>query len=831
MAVACLAVMAGAACAPLNPAYRANEFDFYLADLKAHLLIVAKGANSPARAVAQARSIPCLELAPGPEEAGLFTLCGPEATSPPAAVEAVPPDAVALLLHTSGTTARPKLVPLLQRNLCAAAYNISRSLELTPRDCCLDVMPLFHSQGLSMVYSSLAVGARVVCAPGFEAAQFYEWLDAFRPTWYSAAPTVQQAILEQASAHPETLARCQLRFIRATSAPFPLRVISGLERVFRAPVLEAYAMTEGPSQITCNPLPPRPRKPGSCGLATGPEVAVMDENGRRLPPGKIGEVVIRGAQVLQGYENNPEANARAFRDGWFRTGDLGYLDSEGYLFLRGRLKDMINRGGEKITPLEIDQVLLDHPAVAQAVAFAVPHARLGEDVAAAVVLQRDAAVTEAEIRAFAASRLADFKVPRQVVFLSELPKGATGKLQRLGLAEKLGLVTPGSVRPEGEEGFPAPGTDTEKKMAAIWAEVLKVQRIGTRDNFFHLGGDSLAAAHLLVQIEKHLGAKLPMSVLLEEATVAHLASLIDQQKESRFASALVPMQPLGHYPAFFCVHGVGGEVLSYTELAQHMAPDYPFYAFQAVKGSLDAEPPERLETMAAHYMEALRAVQPQGPYYLGGYSFGALIAYEMAQQLHALGQKVALLANIDQLSPLMRDRRVNWRSPVDLGRFLGNVPAWLWDDLCRPGPEGVFGAVRSKSRIVKQRLHHWLQPSRSWNAKREVEQIFDLAKIPGQFRRALETHYSVLRAYTPTAYPGRVTLFQARTRPLFRLSGPDLGWSSLVEGGLEIVKVPGNHQSVIKEPHVRVLAARLKDAIRKAQAQQEECESVSMAAC
>jgi len=213
-----------------------------------------------------------------------------------------------------------------------------------------------------------------------------------------------------------------------------------MEETFNAPVIESYGMTEAAHQMASNPLPPKERKAGSVGIAAGPEISIMDEAGALLPSGAIGEVVIRGQNVTSGYQNNPEANASAFTNSWFRTGDQGTIDEKGYLRLTGRLKEIINRGGEKISPREVDEILLDHPAVAQAVTFAMPHEKLGEEVAAALVLKEGETSTEKEIREFAGQRLADFKVPRRVIFLDEIPKGPTGKLQRIGLAEKLGIT-------------------------------------------------------------------------------------------------------------------------------------------------------------------------------------------------------------------------------------------------------------------------------------------------------------------------------------------------------------------------------------------------------
>jgi acyl-CoA synthetase (AMP-forming)/AMP-acid ligase II len=374
--------------------------------------------------------------------AGQFTLSGPAAT--PAASGTPGPDGIALILHTSGTTSRPKIVPLLQSNLHASALNIGKALALAPTDRCLNVMPLFHIHGLiAAVSASLAAGGSIWCAPGFDALKFFGWMKDAQPSWYTAVPTMHQAILSRAARNRDVIDAVPLRFLRSSSASLPAQVMLELVATFGAPVIEAYGMTEATHQMASNPLPPRAQKPGSVGIAAGPLLRIAHEVENRLIDG-TGEVVISGPNVTPGYESNPDANAKNFfmADGlrWFRTGDQGALDAEGYLSLTGRLKEIINRGGEKISPLEVDGVLLDHPAIVQVVAFAMPHAKLGEEVAAAVVLREGHTATEREIRDFAASRMADFKVPRRVIILDEIPKGATGKLQRIGLAEKLGLT-------------------------------------------------------------------------------------------------------------------------------------------------------------------------------------------------------------------------------------------------------------------------------------------------------------------------------------------------------------------------------------------------------
>jgi acyl-CoA synthetase (AMP-forming)/AMP-acid ligase II len=345
-----------------------------------------------------------------------------------------------MVLHTSGTTSRPKIVPLSQRNLCASATHIRSTLKFTGADRGLNIMPLFHIHGLiAGVLAPLSAGSMVFCTPGFNALKFFAWMDESKPTWYTAVPTMHQTILARAGKNAEVIARNPLRFLRSSSSSIPPQVIRELEEVFHAPLIESYGMTEATHQMASNPLPPAVRKPGSVGVAAGPEIAIMSEDGELLAPGGIGEIVIRGPNVTAGYESNPKANAEAYTNGWFRTGDQGTLDAEGYLSLTGRLKEIINRGGEKISPREVDEILMDHPAVAQVVCFGMPHPKLGEEVAAAIVLREGQQATERELQDFVGKRAADFKVPKRILILDEIPKGATGKLQRIGLAAKLGL--------------------------------------------------------------------------------------------------------------------------------------------------------------------------------------------------------------------------------------------------------------------------------------------------------------------------------------------------------------------------------------------------------
>ena len=441
MASAFVTIAQSAITAPLNPSYREDEFAFYMDDLKAKAIVVNKDYDGAAVSAAERLKIKIIRLVESEKIAGLFSL-DVKKDGDIVEEEAVNENDIALILHTSGTTSKPKIVPLLQSNIVASASNIAKSLSLSSSDRCMNVMPLFHIHGLiAAVSASLSVGASIWCSPGFNALSFFSNLDEAKPTWYTAVPTMHQAILARSGRNAETIRNNPLRFLRSSSASLPAQVMGELENCFGAPVIEAYGMTEATHQMCCNRLDKQ--KPGSVGIPAGPLVKIAHEVDDCLIQG-TGEVVISGDNVTPGYENNLEANEKSFfrinGERWFRTGDQGAFDKDGFLYLTGRLKEIINRGGEKISPLEVDSILLDHPEINQVVTFALPHPKLGEEVAAAVVLSLGSKSAEKDLKGFARERMAEFKVPRKIVILDEIPKGATGKMQRIGMAEKLGLL-------------------------------------------------------------------------------------------------------------------------------------------------------------------------------------------------------------------------------------------------------------------------------------------------------------------------------------------------------------------------------------------------------
>lgn len=427
--------------APLNPDYKQDEFQFFMEDQGAAAVIDLPGAkaNPNARGAANALNIPAWEAAWNADRVELVLSpnkpLGHPATASPVDAE----NDVALFLHTSGTTSRPKGVPLTHKNITASIRNIINTYEFTPNDCTVLAMPLFHVHGLiAGLLSPLSAGSSVyITASGkFAASQFWKDITRWNATWYTAVPTIHQILAGRYNEDYPKEKPPQLRFIRSCSSPLAPSILSDMERKFNAPVLEAYAMTEASHQMSSNPLPKNgPHKPGSVGIGQNVEIVTLDNAGHQLPPMRSGEICVAGANVTTGYRNNPKANAESFAGGHFHTGDLGYIDHDGYLFITGRIKELINRGGEKIAPVRIDEILLGHPSVAEAVAFGAPDEKYGEEVNAAVVLKPGANATSSELTAFCLERLSAFEIPKRYFFAESLPKTGSGKIQRKKVAE------------------------------------------------------------------------------------------------------------------------------------------------------------------------------------------------------------------------------------------------------------------------------------------------------------------------------------------------------------------------------------------------------------
>ncbi len=774
-AAAFLAVASCASFAPLNPGYRESEFETCLRQLAPAAILIEPG-DSAARSAAQYAGVPLIELAPVPDApAGIFTLDGQPRANRGASSSPLLDD-IALILHTSGTTATPKLVPLTHRNLYWAGTYIGQPLALSASDRCLNFSPLFHSLGITGgIVAPLVSGAATICTPGFNGEAFCDWMEEFAPTWYSAVPAVHQAILHCAAARISAFR--SLRLVRSAGAALPPALKDRLEHSLGVPVVQVYGMSEAPP-ITVEPLPPGVRKAGSVGVAQGPEVAILGENGRP------GEVLVRGPHVMRGYLGNPAANEAAFVGRWFRTGDVGHLDDDGFLFLTGRIGELINRGGEKVTPLEIDEILATHPAVAHAAAFAIPGGNLGEEIAAAVVLHAGMRIDEAGLQAYAAARLGDHKVPRRFVFVSEIPSGPTGKLNRLALASQ--LVPQIQARPRPPRSLPA--TEMEHIVASAWAGVLHIPDLGIDDNFFDCGGDSLGGIRMLSKLAPALQrARLPPGLLLQAPTIRKMAAVLADPTRLAGCSRVVAIQPEGAACPLFVV----GDGLEFRLVARHLGSDQPFYGVRVPPFEEEA-PPYTVERIASRCVEALRGVRPSGPYALGGWCFGGLVAYEMARQLEACGQPVTLVA-------LFEARNI--------------LPASAWVRFRRACQKIRFHLRRARDLGYVLRRVRTVSISPLGTLWRIVHRGYARLEMP--MPRLLQSHRQAesqaIASYRLSPYSGRVVHFWAEDRPRGKYRDLEYEW-----GKQEFEEVPGNHETIFQSPNAAILAAKLRTHLTRA---------------
>ena len=526
-AVTIISIAASAVCVPLNPDFTADECRRYFAELGVTALLTRPDINSASRAAALALGIMVVDL-PIPPRGGFgsFNIIGKTKRRISDDDFASSTDDAFILL-TSGSTSRPKMVPLTHASVCRSAHNVGAAIALEPRDRLLSVLPLFHGHGLiSGILGALAAGSSAVCTSGFDAVAFFGWLNEFRPTWYTAVPRIHQAVLSAGDGRRHDAQGSSLRLIRSASSTLAPTILCGLEALFGVPVIDTYGMTEAATQIAANPL--GRRKLGSVGQSAGAEIAILDSEGRRLSPGQRGEIALRGPTIMRGYFNNAAATQSAFRNGWFQTGDLGYLDAEGYLFIVGRINEIINRGGQKVAPTEVEEVLLSHPDVVEAVVFSVPHTRLGADVAAAVVLRPHAKVTVQNLRDFARKRQAAFKVPGLIRIVPEIPKGAGGKVKRSELAAALSMEQPAARGERGGKMAPV-RSQLEWQLTKIWEEILDCE-IAVDQDVFALGVDSLAVMQMILSLRERFGVDFSFEEIFDAPTVAALAVRLETSK-------------------------------------------------------------------------------------------------------------------------------------------------------------------------------------------------------------------------------------------------------------------------------------------------------------
>ena len=522
-AVTMLATMIWASAAPFGAGLDVDACAGLLARLSIDAVIV-QDERSPVAIAAKGLRLPLVHVSSGPADAaGVVRLSFGAARDP--AVRASPtPDDVAVLMQTSGTTARPKVVPVTHAQLLWTA----RQQPIDERDRYLAMGSLFTSAGLmAALLVPLTAGAATVITGAYDGARFVDWLDHFKPTYLSANPTVLASMLD-ALAKREPAAPRSLRFVRSGSNALPGATQHRLESALGIPVIQGYGMTET-GHIAQNPLPPRERRTGSVGIAMGTEVMILRDGNEASLDDVIGEILVRGPSVTRGYEGDAEANELAFQDGWFHTGDLGWIDGDGYLFITGRVRERINRGGAKVSPSEVDLAFMQHPAVREAATFAVPHPSLGEDVVTAIVLHEPGSTSVPALRAYALQHLAPFKVPSSVVLVDEIPRNSMGKVNRTALRDRLA----DDLRAD----YVAPRNAEEALVAAIFAELFDLPRVGAFDHYFRLGGDSLKAAQVVARVVDRCGFEIDIRVLFESPTVVEFADRVRAARDAPTVSA------------------------------------------------------------------------------------------------------------------------------------------------------------------------------------------------------------------------------------------------------------------------------------------------------
>ena len=801
MAAALMGAMSAAAASPVNPESTAAEFEkqFRLRGIDG--VIVDRDLNGPARTVAASLGLPVIEVERAdPETTGAVRLIPVEGGEKTFASAPGPQD-VAVVLTTSGTSSEIKVVPLRHHLLMRWATASAATMRLGPNDRMLHLVPLYYASGVVHTFRMLSAGGSLAFLQVGEMRTFFDAVEQFDPTWYTGGPTVQDYVREMASRKSGPGRNRSLRFIRTSSSSLDPKLALDLERILGVPVITGYGMTEaGP--IATNPVPPRDRKHGSVGLPVVGEVRIMDETGKLLPAGARGEVVVREDRVFDGYENDPEATETAFIDGWFRTGDEGYFDEDGYLFLCGRIKEIINCGGEKVYPMEVDAALLGLPGVKEAAVFPAPHPTMGEMVVAAIVPDEGQSLDERKIAGALRTKLSRFKVPRRFLFLDSLPRSPTGKIQRMKLTELLAE----HLNDEAQEETRAerrPPTVLEAELLKIFSATLRRDDIGLNDDFYELGGDSLRAIELFLEFERKLGLIMPSGLSAEAGTVAELAGKIEAGDTRR---CLVPIQPAGkRYPLFF-VPGRNGQLVGLLQLAQALGTDQPFYGFQTYVW-FDADDPYPVTSTAELvrlYVKEIRSVQPTGPYFIGGRSFGGRLACYIAQELKAAGEEVALLVMIDSYCRAGR-------------RYIG-LRRWL----AQRSTPGKTGRLLAGARFVQFRVKKSASDLRDRIRKAAVHAAWRVcrelglrppwfSRKPSQLMNGLvRFEHKHMRPYEGAAVYFKAALGEGST------AHPDVheAWPRLFPGGLDVREVGGDHFGCARQPHVEGLAAQLDECLR-----------------
>ena len=652
MAIAYLAVSNIATFVPLGSDFSEEQYRYYFKFLKTDTVIIPQENDGSLQQIAKVMNINILYLKKvNTHDEICYELYGGQEQETNLSVELAKNDEIAVISYTSGTTAQPKIVPRSHINEYYYALQSVKYLSLTEKDHVLIITPMFRGVSLNMLLASLASGGCAVCVNDLTADNIFRLINETSITWFFASPSVFQTLVDYAENNNIRITD-QIRFLNSGGAPLPDKLALRIKAVFNAPVFDAYGLTEV-GWIGYTAFAPKGPKKGSLGVPTHVEIAIMDDNGQQQGSNSIGEIAVRGPQVIKGYDNGHKVNEESFFGDWFRTGDSGYLDDEGYLFITGRIKEIINRGGEKVSPYEIEAAIARHPDVLQVAVFPVPGTGGNEDVGAVVVLQEGSSLYLKDLRRFLNGKVVAYKMPTSLYVISGIPVSDAGKVQRNVLFNEINAL---GIKPQLEsnssEEITLPRNETEAKLNKIFKKILPVKQISVTDTFFELGGDSLRAAILYERIQKTFKLQIPLKYIFQNGSIENLADyIISNHNRRTLHPFLVPFQEDGTKTPIFFVHAAEGESVIYRHIANNFDHNRPFYGIDFNPAAGNWDHPITFEQIAEHYIRDIRSIQPEGPYILAGYCVGGIIACEMANQLHEAKQEISLLAIYDAILP------------------------------------------------------------------------------------------------------------------------------------------------------------------------------------
>jgi amino acid adenylation domain-containing protein len=820
MLVAILGVLkAGGAYVPIDPAYPEERVAFMLRDAGMRALVTQKALTDSLPDYGA--HVVCLD-------ADWEKMSGESDANP---TSDVAPDNLAYVIYTSGSTGHPKGVQVTHGSVARLFEATRPLLNFDERD----VWTVFHSFAFDLsvweIFGPLLHGGRLVVVPLSVAqspAEFYELLRDERVTVLNQTPSALRQLFKLKGAAEKGAGSLSMRLVVCGGEAMP-REVAAHALAWQVPVWNFYGPTEATVWATIHEVTPDDLKHGLMPIGRSIESAetyLLDEDSRAGEPGEPGELHIGGACLARGYFNRPDLTAERFISNPFsdeanarlyKTGDLARTLPDGSIEFLGRLDHQVKVRGFRIELGEIESALTLHEAVRESVVTARDDERGEKRLVAYVVCAQPAPDTNALV-AFLKKRLPDYMIPSAFVPLDAMPLTPNGKIDRRA------LPAPAAGRPQPALEFKEPVGEIEARLKAVWEKTLGVRPIGVNENFFELGGDSLLAADMLIQVQEVFGKKIALSTLINEGTVEDLARVIEAHTDEGPWASLIEFQTKGTRPPLFFVHAVGGEALGYRTLARLLGPEQPFYGLQARGLDGMQEPLSKIETMASAYLDEILSVRSEGPFLLGGYSFGAIVAYEMAQQLHARGHETVLLAVVDQEVPNVNG--AGRLSPKFLVNVARNLPGWLMTHVVERPKGEVVAAVRRHStkllRNVGSRLFN-IEPHRA-----SVGDVLDVAQMSEHHRRVSEALFQSLLAYRPRAYPGRVTLFRTRAQHVFSPHGVDKGWGRLAIKGVEIKRIPGNHVNLYEQPHVQVLAEQLRDSLDRIARESETTDKQSL---